>query len=507
MLKNVMIVGYGPHAQKNHTPALLDARAHGKVGTIVAIDIAAAREQIASFTELLGGGIRTVYVDDFDAELRELPQAVVQVLDGVVEAERIDGVIVATEPSFHVAYARWAIRRGISVLIDKPLSIHANSSIDPAAAAAIHEDFEALATLYIQERSIHPDLFVGVHTQRRYHPAFKLMRSLITEVAGDTNCPVTSVQSYHSDGQWRMPDELIDITYHSFERGYGKAAHSGYHFFDIVPWLIEAGETDEKRLDQVEVFANVTRPADLLTQISVSDYQRLFPEFPRVQRYSADILTRATAEFGEVDAFISAAFKSRGRTVTLASINLLHNGISQRGSEQPNTSDLYKGNGRVRHETHIISQGPFQALHLQAFQSLDKSVSESGNGGVSVRDHIVLQVFRNNHFKREWKKTEVFDYDGILANDEDMRKESLQAVSRRKTVDEFLLYLNGRRSREHMASELTTHRRGSVLMAGVYLSAARQWTGETATAVLDFHREFPVVAESGADLSASFIRA
>jgi hypothetical protein len=37
-----------------------------------------------------------------------------------------------------------------------------------------------------------------------------------------------------------------------------------------------------------------------------------------------------------------------------------------------------------------------------------------------------------------------------------------------------------------MSSELTSHRRGSTLMTGAYLSMAQQWVGRSPVAALDF---------------------
>ena len=163
------------------------------------------------------------------------------------------------------------------MLLDKPLSVHAGCSVNPEKAEAILSDFEELLELYRQARRRFPQIMVTVQSQRRYHPAFWQMRQCIAEITAETNFPVTSIQSFHSDGQWRMPDELLDISYHGFDQGYGKAAHSGYHFFDIVPWLLAAGETRGKELDAVDIHAHVPRPDDFLAQLSLDDHELALP--------------------------------------------------------------------------------------------------------------------------------------------------------------------------------------------------------------------------------------
>ncbi|MEU4805801.1 Gfo/Idh/MocA family oxidoreductase [Actinosynnema sp. NPDC023587] len=490
-MKNILLIGVGPHARRNHLPALLDARRDGLVSTVVGVDLLEA-EAVVEGHRATGpvGEVVMHYVESFSATEDTLPGEVRALLDRVVREHSVDAVLVATEPSFHVVYSKWALGAGLSVLLDKPLSVHADSSTDPARAARIQTDFDDLARAYDAARREDADVVVSVQCQRRYHPAFLVMRDLVAEVAAYTNCPVTSVQSFHSDGQWRLPDELLDIGYHSFDRGYGKAAHSGYHFFDIVPWLIEAGERPGKALDSVEVHVNSTRPVDLLAQLTHTDYDRLFPGFAEAVRYPEDELRAAVAGFGEVDAFVSLAFKSTGRTVTLGSINLVHNGFSQRGSFLPNSADLYKGNGRVRHETHIVEQGPFQAIHFHSLQSLDDDHGGAGTRGghdIGEKGHVSLHVFRNDAFNPGWRRYEGLDRDAV-ERAAGGHGEPSQSASRRRAVHEFLEFLNGKRDRASMASELPTHRRSSALMAGTYLSAARQWAGRPGVVAVDFRR-------------------
>ncbi|MEU4802860.1 Gfo/Idh/MocA family oxidoreductase [Actinosynnema sp. NPDC023587] len=486
-MKNVLVIGVGPHARRNHIPVLREGRSVGQVGAIVGVDVPAAAEAIAAFNAAFPADLVPVsYVEPFDPAARTVPGAVRAVLDGLVAAHRIDAVIVSTEPSFHVAYANWALDRELSLLIDKPPSVRVDCSTDPDRAAGMITDFEDLVHRYERVRRRNPGTFVGVQCQRRYHPAFRAMKRMVADVAELTNCPVTSVQSFHSDGQWRMPAELVDLEYHSFDRGYGKGAHSGYHFFDVVPWLLEAAETEGKELDEVEVYANVTRPADFLRQLDLADYERNFPGYARLNRYTEADLAAATASFGEVDAFISMGFKSAGRTMTLASVNLLHNGYSQRGWPVSDGVDLYKGNGRVRHETHIVEQGPFQAIHFHSLQSHDDGPDGGGSPGVGGRGHVEVHVFRNSAFHRRWTAFETLDYEALTDRSGSVAREPTQGSARRWAVAEFLEYLNGLRGRGEMSSELTTHRRGTTLMAGTYLSAARRWRGEHPVAALDF---------------------
>ncbi|MBT2507000.1 Gfo/Idh/MocA family oxidoreductase [Streptomyces sp. ISL-98] len=477
MTVNLLVVGVGPHTRLNHLPSLAAGQDSGLVGTVTGIDLPAVAQQPVTYG--LPGSPRLlpmVGVEPLPTSWQILPAAVRSVLDAVVIRERIRAVIVATEPSVHMPYALWALERGLSVLLDKPLSVHAGASVDPESARAIAEDFDTLMDAYRKASLCEPAVVVSVMSQRRWHPAFQRMRDLIAEVAQETNCPVTNIQSSHGDGQWRLPDELVNLGYHGFDRGYGKAAHSGYHEFDIVPWLLDAGERPGKELDEVEVHAHVARPADTLAQLTVADHERLFPDFAKRNPFGHTELQKLTGAFGEVDAFLSMAYRSGGRTMTLGSINLAHHTFSQRGSLEPALVGLYKGNGRIGQETHIIQQGPFQALHFHCLQTLHDDEPGIDPAAVGGADHVTVHVFRNNRLRPDWKRHTTLDFADLTQGAGPGAELPTQRSSRNRAVTEFLHYLTGRIPRQHMVSDLVTHRRPAQLMAGAYLSMAHRFT-------------------------------
>lgn len=487
MTTNLLLVGVGPHTRLNHLPALAAGQDTGLVGTVTGIDLPAVAQQPVAYGPPSRPRLLPVIgVEPFPASRASLPAAVRAVLDEVVVRERIGAVIVATEPSMHVPYVLWALERGVSVLLDKPLSVHAGASVNPAAAAAIAEDYDTLMHAYHKARVRDPAVVVSVMSQRRYHPAFQRMRDLIAEVAAETNCPVTSIQSFHGDGQWRLPDELVDLTYHGYQRGYGKAAHSGYHLFDIVPWLIAASERPGKELDEVEVHTHITRPADALAQVTVADHEELFPGFAARNPYSQAELQQLTGTFGEVDAFSSMAYRSGGRTMTLGSINLAHHTFSQRGNLEPVLAGLYKGNGRIGQETHIIQQGPFQALHFHCLQTLHDDTPGVDPAAVGGADHVAVHVFRNNRLHPQWERHTTLGFADLTSGSGPDATLPTQRSSRHRAMTEFLLYLAGQLPRQQMASDLTAHRRPARLMAGAYLSMAQRLTGGSPAATLEF---------------------
>lgn len=432
------------------------------------------------------------YVNGFRGDTRaNLPPDVRAVLDDVVRRFAINGVIIATDPGVHVLYARWAIERDLGVLIDKPLSIHYSASTDPAQALAGLRDYEDLVNLYRQRRMKNPGLFVGLLTQRRYHAAFRFVRRMIGEITAATGCPVTSFQLSHSDGQWRMPSELVDLSYHSYDLGYGKCAHSGYHFFDLASWLVAGGVSAEKIPDSIEVFANFVRPRDILAQLNFSDYGGLFENFELMNRYSEPELEMRVASFGEVDAMINVRFQRQSRTLTTGSISLVHNGLSERAHLSPATDDLYRRNGRIRQESHIFTQGPFQMILVQSFRAAGEGEGALVGHEVGGRSHFDVSVFRNSRLRPAWRPyvmltaPELEEVEGLSTTQDGARAEAL---------NDFIAHIRGT-TRDRFAADLVTHDAAVKLMSAAYLSAAQQWIGDQAVAALAISPPDPDVTD------------
>lgn len=314
--------------------------------------------------------------------------------------------------------------------------------------------------------------------QRRFHPAFLKVKKLVKEVFDETNCPITSIQSFHSDGQWRMPSEIVDQIYHPYCQGYGKCSHSGYHSIDISTWLIEATENSNKNINNVDVFSNFLYPNDFLYQLNLEDYKKLFPEFEKHNKYPKHELIVKYKNYGEIDAFISLAYKHDDTKMTLGSINLIHNGFAQRNWVTAEGRDLYKGNGRVRHETHYIEQGPFQAISYISYQGEEVDPDKLDNiydyGG---EYHLDIHVFRNNKMFPKWKNHEMLSIKDLSVNIMEDKSRGHQEDARRNCVLEFVDLINGKKNVES-TSDYLDHKRSTILLYAAYKSAVLKKKGE-----------------------------
>ena len=154
-------------------------------------------------------------------------------LDSIVKKEGINAVIISTPPEVRLPYIKWALRNNLHVLSDKPLTAPPNCSVELEASTKLFNDYNKIVQLYDVGLQTNPDLVFDLMVQRRYHPAYQLILDKLSEVAEHTGCPVTNVQLTHADGQWRFPNEIIEIDYpdcNHDNQGNGKSTHSGYHY-------------------------------------------------------------------------------------------------------------------------------------------------------------------------------------------------------------------------------------------------------------------------------------
>lgn len=468
---NLLLIGFGPHAQGIYYPFFKKREQDLGIKISYGVDLLTKKNNIEEYLAERNETLPMYYVTKSTSR-ENIEKTTADALNKIVEEYKIKGVIISTEPLAHYKYASWALKKGLNILMDKPISIVNNASTSEKAANKIIEDFSNLEKLYKDSQKKYKRILFSTLAQRRYHPAFLKIRSLIHEVYQRSNCPITSIQSFHSDGQWRLPSEIIDIKYHSFNNGYGKCSHSGYHSLDIVPWFIEAAESDDKRINNVDIFSNFTRPIDFITQINTKDYKKIFTDFPKHNHYGKKEFEELTYRYGEVDAFNSFAFKHDKNIITLGSLNFVHNGFSQRGWLVAR-KNLDKGNGRVRHESYTIEQGPFQAIHLNSYQQGKEQNKSEDLFDMGGEFHLDIHVFRNHNLFSDWKSYEKYSIKNLANNMLDEYSRGHQENARRECILEFANFILGKKI--NYVSDFNNHIRSTKLLSGVYLSAAKRF--------------------------------
>ncbi|HEU5270661.1 MAG TPA: Gfo/Idh/MocA family oxidoreductase [Jatrophihabitans sp.] len=461
----VLVAGVGPHTLRTHIPWLL---ANRQVVPVAFVEIPAGR--LAATSAAAKFDAEVILVDPWQDGA--MPVAVRAALDEAVRRLRVDAIIVATEPLAHAAYLRWAIEAGRHVFVDKPIVAFADTSNSVAAARRVESELRSLARL--AER--HPDRLVAVGTQRRYHPAFELVQEVLVEAASRFGTCVTAMQSTHADGQFRFPHELETIAYHGFGHGYGKLGHSGYHGVSLQADVIEAtAAAAGVRFDSFSTYAAAVRPAGFLKQIPRSTYERRFSQasWKAACPDQDAVLASRLRGFGEVDVFATTSLTIDGVPALLAQIGLLHTSMSRRSWLAAN-ADLYKGNGRVKHEHHNFVLGPFMSVQVHSYQSrADHEVNDEREFGRGGNNHIEVHVYRNaDWWDSDKPALEEFTAYDIAARAQMPLEKMFTGLAKERMLEEFFDCITGERPMANHRSRIESHLLGGTMLSAMFEAVA-----------------------------------
>jgi hypothetical protein len=465
-MSSLMIAGLGRHTQDIYFPLLERSPRAPRLGCVV--ELASRRAAVEGF--LRGRRLQpesVLYVDDADAH--ELSEPLRLVLQEHVRRHDIGGLIVATPPERHLDYALWGAHSGLHLLVDKPLTARPGVLFDEEQGRGLLADSDRLEAALREGGGV---CIVAVH--RRFHPAWELASSLLREVGERVGCPVTAINAEYSDGEWRLPHDVLGQDYHPYTLGFGILSHSGYHLLDAVTSLIEAGQRQGKEPEAVEVSTAVVRPAEQLSHVHFEDYRRLLPadEFDARNPYSEEEYRRAAAGCGEMDAYVTAQFMRGSDAVTTATLQLHHNSLCHRLWVDVGDRNLYQGNGRLRHESYTIRQGPFQIVRISSLQASKEPSSPDADLELGGKNHIEVLVFRNREI---FGPEQMFRRYGPLDLGLDLEMSSHLESAKRGMLDEFLRVVSGDRS--SLVGALPSHRPAITLLSLIYRAAARRLSG------------------------------
>lgn len=470
---NIMIIGVGLHAQRIYLPILFKFKTQLNLN-IWGVDLKEKAPLIKEYLKVKAFKVPLLLLDHFK-EAHIMPTDVVAYLNAFVVQNNIDGVLISTEPLAHKAYAEWALKQGLHILMDKPISTRKGVVYNIHDAIGLIDDYTELQQLYNKHQKTKKTIFsIAVH--RRYHIGFQKVISLIKEVALRFDAPVTSIQSTHSDGQWRMPNEILNELYHSFCQGYGVCSHSGYHFFDLLFQFYQAGYIKEKTADTVEAMSSFMLPSGFLKQFTEKNYISYFgEEYRESNPFNDTSLHDLFKNFGEIDAFLTYRFLRDGDTICNASLNLLHNSFTRRTWLKP-AKDLYKGNGRVKHENHIIQQGPFQSIQIHSYQAHDKHDKNTEQDYlIGGNNHFDINVFRNAEiFGKHETPLKTYRISDIDLNNNYSETELTHETAKEMMVLEFIYFIKGRIKKDQLLSNIDQHQVPVKIMSAAYQSHIQQ---------------------------------
>jgi hypothetical protein len=463
----VLLIGVGLHARKNYL-AVLREHPHGTL--VAAVDRIDNLSETGRFVRAVNAEAELIGASRFKGDV--LPEDLRLTLDAAVTRLRVNAVMICTPPEMHWSYLDWAVEAGLHVFVDKPMVGFEDLSNDPKLGRMIRSSFDYLTT----NRHRHQTIAIGV--QRRHHAAFKFVAAAVEEAARACGTPITAISSEHDDGQFRPPSEFESLGYHGYNQGMGKLMHSGTHEVDVQAWLIGlAASTSHIGYESLETHATSVRPAGFLQQYPRRVFERIWgaETWAKLCPDSDGVMKKRFAAYGELDLMATTTFRSQREVALISTITLLHNSVSRRSWPTPNMEDLYKMQGRIKHETHTIRQGPFQKIVIQSYQAKDNhdhnDRDEYAFGG---NNHFDIHIFRNpGLWPYEVQPLEMITGLDIARAAGLSDSRLLTSHAKDQMLAEFFECVTGRRNPVDHASDLEKLRLTTTMMGTIAESMAR----------------------------------
>lgn len=385
---NIILIGLGPHAKRIY----MNLFNKYKITPKVILDLKSKRKEIQDYLEEHEfRNIELFLIDDIDRDNLELPYKLKENLKKILYQKNIKYAIISTEPKSHFAYAKFLLENSVNILMDKPITAPTEVCSNVKKAMTIKAEYEILCKMYKAKKG---KMSFKIQCQRRFHEGYIYVKKLLEETIRQYNIPITYIDIYHNDGMWNMPSEFLDRENHPYKYGYGKLFHSGYHFIDLLAWLLETNkELKGKTIDNAQMFVSTNNPIDFFTVFNNYDYKKIL----KTNRFEKVLEEKDKFKnFGEIDFHSIINFKHKDKLITNCSLNLMQSGFSKRAwCVLPN--DTYKSNGRVRHERVNIQVGPLMNIQVHSYQAYEvKDREKMCNNNVGSVEHFDIYVFRNN---------------------------------------------------------------------------------------------------------------
>lgn len=384
-MKNVALIGVGPHAKRIY----LEYFKKHKVNLALVVELDSKKRLTKDYLYSHNFKHTKIFtIPDSMKDNEHLSELLFNQLVAVCETLEITHIMISTEPKAHFMYLEFALKNNIHVLTDKPITVTKNMT-SLSSIRRVRDQYYKILELAKDSKAN-----CKVMCQRQYHRGYDEVKRVLRETVMEYQIPITYIDIFHSDGNWEMPHDL-DKENHPYKYGYGKLFHSGYHFIDLLSDFIKINDClgNNKKIVKGEVFSKVFTPNDELQCINIEDYKRLFQNHDVPSFYTENSGLRFK-KYGEKNYHgLFTFYNKQGLTMTTASLNLLHDGVSRRSWIE--TRDFYKSNGRIRHERIDIEVGHLLNIQIHSYQSKEISERTDNETGVGGLEHFDIYFFKN----------------------------------------------------------------------------------------------------------------
>lgn len=384
-MKNVCLVGMGPHAKRIH----LNYFKKKKINLALLVELESNKKESRNYLDKNGFKDTKIFaVPDIYKDNEHLPNDLANNLIAICNLFEITHMIISTEPKAHYMYLEFALKNNINVLTDKPITVNKNMT-SMKSINKVRKQYYDILKMASESTAV-----CKVMCQRQYHRGYELIKKILEDTVYKYQIPITNIEIFHSDGNWEMPHDILKEN-HPYKYGYGKLFHSGYHFIDLLSDFIKINDvlTENKKIVSADVYSKVYTPNDEINSITIDDYKNIFKK-QTIPDYYYNNEHPKFDKFGEKDYHgLLTFYNNSGFTITTASLNLLHNGVSRRAWIE--TRDFYKQNGRIRHERVNIEIGHLMNIQVHSYQSKEISERTSNEENVGGLEHFDIYIFRN----------------------------------------------------------------------------------------------------------------
>ena len=451
---NIILIGLGPHAKRIY----MNLFKKYNIKLNVLVDLESKRNEIMEYLRINGFSSTELFLlDDNTKDHLTLPENKANELKELLKKHEIKYAIISTEPKAHFAYTKFFLENSINILLDKPITAPINSNHDINQTQKIKEEYEELCNLYKKNRLKTKCI---IQCQRRFHEGFLYVKNLLKTIVKKYNIPITYIDIYHNDGMWVMPNEFLSRENHPYKYGYGKLFHSGYHFIDLLTWLLEVNQlTTSKDINNCEMYVSTYNPSDFLNVMNNDNYKLIFNTEKFNEIFEEEKNNNIYKDYGEIDFHSILNFKQNNKIITNCSLNLMQSGFSKRSwIDLP--KDIYKGNGRIRHERLNINVGPLLNIQIHSYQAYEINDSEQFlNNHIGSVEHFDIYIFRNSKIIGG-KPFELIDIATLSEKD----KEFFHGYNEKARENCFLSFLNN----SNCDSDLLNHKNSIEIVQKAY---------------------------------------
>jgi predicted dehydrogenase len=348
MLKNIIIIGCGPHFRNIYANTIIKLIKDYGFYVKLIIDLQDAKKEIDQF--LIKNDLSHIKRLYLTREQSENENITYKIITSNIP-NQVDAALVCTEAKSHKFYIKWALNNKMHVFTDKPLTAYDSSK------ANVLQDFND-----IRDLAKHNLRKVYISCERRNHYGYQYLKNFLTKFMKQNHVPITSIDLHFAGGNWVMPEEVYKKNNHPFKFGYGALYHSGYHYVDLLMNLAKLNETLFSNIVENFIIKTLSRtPNDLNTIYSQNIYQVLSNNTAINHLYSKDLPYKC----GEIDLTCIGQFLYKNKPITNFTLNIQETSVCKRISAL-DPQDPYKGSGRIRQEKVIIHIGPLMSIHVSS---------------------------------------------------------------------------------------------------------------------------------------------